>query len=253
MSKMLEEILDIQNMNQAYKKVRANKGASGVDGVTIDELPEYIQENWKTIQEEIRKRKYKPQPVERVEIPKPDGGKRKLGIPTVMDRVIQQAIVQVITPICEPNFSEYSYGFTPNRNCEMGIQQLLTKFNEGYLWVIDIDLEKFFDEVVEVIRDREKPLALYLFTEEASVKKFFKEHISFGGGAINDTLIHFANNNMRFGGVGGSGMGGYHGQYSFKTFSHAKGITEKTTLFDFPFRYPPYTAFKEKAIRFISR
>lgn len=147
MSKMLEEILDIQNMNEAYKKVRANKGASGVDGVTIDELPEYIQENWKTIREEIRKRKYKPQPVERVEIPKPDGGKRKLGIPTVMDRVIQQAIVQVITPICEPIFSEYSYGFRPNRNCEMAIQQLLTKFNEGYLWVIDIDLEKFFDEV----------------------------------------------------------------------------------------------------------
>ena len=119
--------------------------------------------------------------------------------------------------------------------------------------VMSVLTYKELDEVVEVIRDREKLLALYLFTEEASVKKFFKEHISFGGGAINDTLIHFANNNMSFGGVGGSGIGGYHGQYSFKTFSHAKGITEKTTLFDIPFRYPPYTAFKEKAIRFISR
>lgn len=112
---------------------------------------------------------------------------------------------------------------------------------------------KDLGEVVEVIRDREKPLALYLFTEDDSIKNFFKDHISFGGGAINDTLIHFANNNMRFGGVGGSGMGGYHGKYSFETFSHAKGITEKTTLFDLPFRYPPYTEFKEKAIRFISR
>ena len=147
MSKMLEEILDIQNMNEAYKKVRANKGASGVDGVTIEELSDYIRENWENIREKIRKREYKPQPVERVEIPKPNGGKRKLGIPTVMDRVIQQAIVQVITPICEPFFSEYSYGFRPNRNCEMAIQQLLTNFNKGYLWIVDIDLEKFFDEV----------------------------------------------------------------------------------------------------------
>lgn len=147
MSKMLEEILDVQNMNEAYKKVRANKGASGVDGVTVDELDEYIHKNWATIRKEIKNRKYKPQPVERVEIPKPDGGKRKLGIPTVMDRVIQQAIVQVITPICEPFFSEYSYGFRPNRNCEMAIQQLLINFNEDYLWIVDIDLEKFFDEV----------------------------------------------------------------------------------------------------------
>ena len=104
MSKMLEEILDVQNMNEAYKKVRANKGTSGVDGVTIEELGDYIRKNWRTIRGKIRKREYKPQPVERMEIPKPNGGKRKLGIPTVMDRVIQQAIVQVITPICEPFF-----------------------------------------------------------------------------------------------------------------------------------------------------
>lgn len=109
------------------------------------------------------------------------------------------------------------------------------------------------DEVVEVIREREKPLALYLFTENETVKKYFSIHLSFGGGAINDTLIHFANNNMPFGGVGGSGMGSYHGKYSFETFSHQKGLTEKTTLFDIPFRYPPYTNLKEKVIQFIAR
>ena len=119
--------------------------------------------------------------------------------------------------------------------------------------VLPVISYKSLDEAVAIIREREKPLALYLFTENNSVKQYISKHVSFGGGAINDTLIHFANNNMPFGGVGGSGMGGYHGKYSFDTFSHTKGITEKTTLFDIPFRYPPYTDFKEKVIRFMSR
>lgn len=144
---MLEQILSNQNMNEARKKVRANKGSAGIDGITIDDLDSYIQENWATIRAQIRNRKYRPAPVKRVEIPKPNGGIRMLGIPTVMDRVIQQAIVQVITPICEPNFSEFSYGFRPGRNCEMAIVQLLQKINEGYQWLVDIDLEKFFDNV----------------------------------------------------------------------------------------------------------
>lgn len=144
---MLEQILSNQNMNEARKKVRANKGSAGIDGVTIDDLDSYIQENWVTIRAQIRNRKYNPAPVKRVEIPKSNGGIRLLGIPTVMDRVIQQAIVQVITPICEPNFSEFSYGFRPGRNCEMAIVQLLQKINEGYQWLVDIDLEKFFDNV----------------------------------------------------------------------------------------------------------
>jgi group II intron reverse transcriptase/maturase len=134
-------------MNLAYKKVCANKGAGGVDEVTVEELGEYIKENWESIREQIRKREYKPQPVRRVEIPKPSGGVRKLGIPTVMDRVIQQGIVQVISPMCEPLFSERSYGFRPNRSCEMAIRQLLVYLNEGYEWIVDIDLEKFFDNV----------------------------------------------------------------------------------------------------------
>ena len=147
MSELLEKILSKDNMNTAYKRVCANKGAGGVDEVTVEELGDYIKENWESIREQIRCREYKPQPVRRVEIPKPDGGVRKLGIPTVMDRVIQQGIVQVISPMCEPLFSEQSYGFRPNRSCEMAVRQLLVYLNEGYEWIVDIDLEKFFDNV----------------------------------------------------------------------------------------------------------
>ena len=147
MSELLEKILSKDNMNAAYKRVCANKGAGGVDEVTIEELGDYIKENWESIREQIRRREYNPQPVRRVEIPKPNGGVRKLGIPTVMDRVIQQGIVQVISPMCEPLFSEWSYGFRPNRSCEMAIKQLLVYLNEGYEWIVDIDLEKFFDNV----------------------------------------------------------------------------------------------------------
>ena len=147
MSELLDKILSRDNMNLAYKRVKANKGAGGIDDVEVDELYSYIKENWKSIEEQIRQRTYKPQPVRRVEIPKPNGGKRKLGIPTVMDRVIQQAIVQVISPICEPYFSDRSYGFRPNRSCEMAIRKVLEYLNDGCTWIVDIDLEKFFDNV----------------------------------------------------------------------------------------------------------
>ena len=144
---MLEKILCEENIRLAQKKVYSNKGASGIDGVTTQELEEYMKENWNSIKEQIRERKYKPQPVLRVEIPKPNGGVRKLGIPTVIDRVIEQAIVQVLTPIFDPMFSENSYGFRPNRRCEQAIVKLLEYFNDGYVWIVDIDLEKFFDNV----------------------------------------------------------------------------------------------------------
>lgn len=147
MSEMLEKILSDDNIKTAYKRVYANKGAGGVDGVTINELEEYMRKHWQGIKQEIRERKYKPQPVLRVEIPKPNGGVRKLGIPTVIDRVIEQAITQVLTPIFDPMFSENSYGFRPNRRCEQAIVKLLEYFNEGYVWIVDIDLEKFFDNV----------------------------------------------------------------------------------------------------------
>ncbi len=147
MSEMLEKILSDENIRLAQKRVYSNKGAGGVDGVTTDELEEYMKENWSSIKEQIRNRTYKPQPVLRVEIPKANGGVRKLGIPTVIDRVIEQGITQILTPIFDPMFHDSSYGFRPNRCCEQAIVKLLDLFNSGYIWVVDIDLEKFFDNV----------------------------------------------------------------------------------------------------------
>lgn len=144
---LLEKVLDDKNLYEAYKQVYKNKGASGVDGVTVDELGSYMYKHKQEIKEQIRKRKYKPSPVRRVYIPKENGDKRGLGIPTVVDRVIQQAIVQVLSPIYEQQFSETSYGFRPRRSCEMAIIKLLEYFNDGYTWIVDIDLQKFFDTV----------------------------------------------------------------------------------------------------------
>ena len=145
--KIISQILNSENMHQAKMKVVSNKGAAGTDGISVEEIDEYIKENWARIRQEIIERRYKPQPVLRVEIPKPNGGKRKLGIPTVMDRIIQQAIVQVLTPIIDKRFSETSYGFRPGRNCQMAITKSLEYLNDGFEWVVDIDLEKFFDKV----------------------------------------------------------------------------------------------------------
>ena len=147
MSELLEKILGRGNMYMALDKVKANKGASGIDGIEIEDIDQYLRENWVEIRDKIRRRKYKPQPVRRVEIPKPNGGVRNLGIPTVVDRVIEQAITQVLTPIAEPHFSEYSYGFRPDRRAQQAIVKLLEYFNDGYTYIVDIDLEKFFDNV----------------------------------------------------------------------------------------------------------
>lgn len=181
MSELLEKILSRNNMNEAYKRVKAKNGAGGVDDMEIEDLPEYIRENWDSIKEQIRERKYKPHPVRRAEIPKPDGSKRKLGIPTVMDRVIQQAIAQVISPMCEPLFSENSYGFRPNRSCEMAIKELLTFLNEGYEWIVDIDLEKFFDNVPQ---DRLMSLVHNIINDgdtESLIRKYLKAGVMVQG------------------------------------------------------------------------
>ena len=147
MSELLEKILDDDNVKTAMQRVKSNGGTFGVDKMELSKLDDYMEEHLEEIKHEIRTRTYVPNPVKRVEIPKPNGGVRKLGIPTVVDRTIQQAIVQVLSPICEPVFSEYSYGFRPGRCCQQAIIKALEFMNDGYLWVVDIDLEKFFDNV----------------------------------------------------------------------------------------------------------
>ena len=135
-SSLMEQILSKENLNAAYLQVVRNKGAAGIDGMTVEELGAYLSENGEIIREQLRTRKYKPQPVRRVEIPKPDGGVRNLGVPTVVDRFVQQAVAQVLTPIFEEQFHDHSYGFRP-----------LEMMNDGHSWIVDIDLAKFFDTV----------------------------------------------------------------------------------------------------------
>lgn len=145
--KLIAKILDKSNVRAALERVIANKGGAGIDGMRVEELRDYMNANWTTLRQSILERSYKPAPVRRVEIPKPSGGVRKLGIPTVVDRTLQQAIVQVLTPIFEEEFQESSYGFRPGRSCEQAVLKLLEYLNEGYEWIVDIDLEKFFDNV----------------------------------------------------------------------------------------------------------
>ena len=146
--KLIEQILSKENVREALYRVVANKGAAGIDGMKVEELRDYMNENWPSIRQSILERSYKPAPVRRVEIPKPNGGVRKLGIPTVVDRTIQQSIVQILTPIFEEEFQENSYGFRPGRSCEQAVQKLIEYLNEGAEWIVDIDLEKFFDKVL---------------------------------------------------------------------------------------------------------
>lgn len=145
--KLMEEILSKDNLNQAYLQVVRNKGASGIDDMTCEEVKEHLKVHGNEIRNQILSRKYQPLPVKRVEIAKPNGGIRKLGVPTVVDRIIQQAMVQKLSPIFEPLFSEYSYGFRPNRRCQNAIDRALGLINQGYEWIVDLDLEKFFDNV----------------------------------------------------------------------------------------------------------
>lgn len=144
---LMEVILTKENLNKAYKKVVANKGTSGIDKVTVEELGGYIKEKQEEIINSLRNRTYFPKPVRRVYIPKSNGKQRPLGIPTALDRMIQQAVAQPISDIYEKVFSEYSYGFRPGRSCHDAIKQALEYLNEGYEWVIDIDIEQFFDKV----------------------------------------------------------------------------------------------------------
>jgi RNA-directed DNA polymerase len=144
---MLEEILDIRNIEEALKQVTANKGAGGIDGMQTDELRHYLNVHWQVLKVSVLEGNYKPQPVRKVEIPKPQGGTRMLGIPTVIDRLFQQAIAQWLSTKYEGEFSNYSYGFREGRNAHQAVLQAQEYVNEGYEWVIELDLEKFFDKV----------------------------------------------------------------------------------------------------------
>ena len=147
---LLDLILRKENLNKAYKRVKSNKGSGGIDGMQVDELLPYLRENQKTLIQEIRDGKYKPNPVRRVEIPKETKGEfRKLGVPTVVDRVIQQAITQELTPIYEEQFSDNSFGFRPKRGAHDALRQCQKNVNDGYVYVVDMDLEKFFDTVCQ--------------------------------------------------------------------------------------------------------
>jgi group II intron reverse transcriptase/maturase len=147
---LLEQILQSDNLNKAYKKVKSNKGAGGVDGMSVDELLTFLKDNQKQLIQKLKDGKYKPNPVRRVEIPKETKGEtRKLGVPTVVDRVFQQAITQVLSPIYEKQFSENSYGFRPRRGAHDALKQCQQNVNDGYVYVVDMDLEKFFDTVCQ--------------------------------------------------------------------------------------------------------
>jgi RNA-directed DNA polymerase len=145
--RLMEEVCERENLREALKRVRANGGSPGVDGMRVEELSDYLKDNWPTIREELLSGAYQPQPVRRVTIPKPDGGERKLGIPTVVDRFIQQAVLQVLQGRWDRTFSEQSYGFRPNRSAHEAVAQAQTYIAEGNRWVVDLDLEKFFDRV----------------------------------------------------------------------------------------------------------
>ena len=173
---LLEKILDKENLNKAYKHVKANKGAPGVDGVTVDEAYENIIQNKEKWLHQIRKRTYKPQPVRRVQIPKENGKMRNLGIPTVFDRIIQQAIVQILSPIFEEQFSKTSYGFRAGRCCESAVVKALEYLNDGYEWIVDIDLERFFDTV-----DQDRLINIIMRTiKDGDVVSLIRKYLSAG-------------------------------------------------------------------------
>jgi RNA-directed DNA polymerase len=143
----MEEVCERENLNEALRQVKGNKGSAGVDGITVGQLTDYLKQHWPVIREQLLNGTYEPKPVRRVEIPKPDGGVRKLGIPTVLDRFIQQAVMQVLQRRWDSTFSDHSYGFRPGRSAHQAVAQAQQYIAVGYGWVIDLDVEKFFDRV----------------------------------------------------------------------------------------------------------
>lgn len=185
---LIEEILSEENLSEAIKRVKANKGASGIDKMTVNQLDAHFYEHKKEIINSIMNKTYRPQPVRRVYIPKSNGKLRPLGIPTVVDRVIQQAIAQRLTPIYENVFSDYSYGFRPNRDCHTAMNKVLEYLNEGFEWVIDLDIEKYFDTVnhdklISILREKVNDShTLHL------IRKFLQAGVMENGVVISSTI-----------------------------------------------------------------
>jgi RNA-directed DNA polymerase len=146
-NRLMEEVCERENLKEALRRVKANKGSAGIDGVTVGGITDYLKQHWPAIREQLLNGTYEPKPVRRVEIPKPDGGVRKLGIPTVLDRLIQQAVMQVLQRRWDPTFSDHSYGFRPGRSARQAVAQAQKYIAEGHGWCVDLDLEKFFDRV----------------------------------------------------------------------------------------------------------
>jgi RNA-directed DNA polymerase len=181
---LLERILSRENLNAAYKQVKRNKGSHGIDGMKVDELLPYLKENGDKLIEGLKAGTYRPKPVRRVEIPKSDGGVRLLGIPTVVDRMLQQAIAQILTPIFDPEFSDSSFGFRPGRSAHQAIKRAQGYMNEGYDWVVDIDLAKYFDTV-----NHDKLMALVARkVKDKRVLKLVREYLK-AGVMINGVVI----------------------------------------------------------------
>jgi RNA-directed DNA polymerase len=178
--RLMEEVVSRGNMMAALNRVASNKGAPGIDGMTTAQLRCHLKEKWPAIREELLKGRYQPAPVWKVEIPKPSGGTRTLGIPTVLDRLIQQALYQVLLPLFNPDFSESSYGFRPGRSAHQAVQAARRHVAEGRRWVVDIDLEKFFDRVnhdilmsrvVRKVKDRRVPGLIRRYLQGSSRRR----------------------------------------------------------------------------------
>lgn len=182
-SALLEAVLTRENLKQAFKRVRANKGAAGVDGLDIDQTSRHLVTAWRAIREQLLKGTYRPSPVRRVTIPKPDGGERELGIPTVTDRLIQQALLQVLQPVLDPTFSEHSYGFRPGRRAHDAVLAAQSYVQSGRRIVVDVDLEKFFDRVNhDILIDR-----LRKRIDDAGVIRLIRAYLN--SGIMDDGVV----------------------------------------------------------------